>query len=93
MTPHSFESILESLPQGIVLLDSANRVTAFNSRTLDILGLPAGAIGRGMNIDGLPGTAEVEIERSSPAALILRSAGRMLAAPRAAFAVPVAEAQ
>ena len=42
---------------------------------------------------GLPGTAEVEIERSSPAALILRSAGRMLAAPRAAFAVPVAEAQ
>ncbi|MBP2446253.1 hypothetical protein JOH51_003692 [Rhizobium leguminosarum] len=31
---------------------------AFNSRTLDILGLPDGAIGKGMNIDGLPGTAD-----------------------------------
>lgn len=58
MMPHSFESILENLPQGIVLLDPADRVTAFNSRTLDILGLPAGAIGRGMKIDGLPGTAD-----------------------------------
>ncbi|MGB8290351.1 MAG: PAS domain-containing protein, partial [Rhizobium ruizarguesonis] len=38
MMPHSFESILESLPQGIVLLDPAGTVTAFNSRTLDILG-------------------------------------------------------
>ncbi|MBX4871226.1 PAS-domain containing protein [Rhizobium bangladeshense] len=56
--PHSFEAILENLPQGIVLLDSANTVTAFNSRTLDILGLPDGALRRGMNIDGLPGTAD-----------------------------------
>lgn len=58
MMPHSFESILESLPQGIVLLDPAGTVTAFNSRTLDILGLPQGAIRKGMNIDGLPGTAD-----------------------------------
>lgn len=55
---HSFESILESLPQGIVLLDPAGTVTAFNSRTLDILGLAEGAIRKGMNIDGLPGTAD-----------------------------------
>ncbi|MBB6220485.1 sensor histidine kinase [Rhizobium leguminosarum] len=58
MMPHSFESILENLPQGIVLLDPANRVTAFNSRTLAILGLPDGAIGKGMKIDRLPGTAD-----------------------------------
>ncbi|NKL28333.1 PAS domain-containing protein [Rhizobium leguminosarum bv. viciae] len=58
MMPHSFESILESLPQGIVLLDPAGTVTAFNSRTLDILGLPQGAIRKGINIDGLPGTAD-----------------------------------
>ncbi|ABC90513.1 hypothetical protein RHE_CH01718 [Rhizobium etli CFN 42] len=56
--PHSFEAVLENLPQGIVLLDSADTVTAFNSRALDILGLPDGALRRGMNIDGLPGTAE-----------------------------------
>lgn len=53
--PHSFEPILESLPQGIVLLDPASAVTAFNSRTLDILGLPEGAIRKGMAIDGLLG--------------------------------------
>ena len=39
---------------------------------------------------GLPGTVEVEVERATPASLILRSAGRMLAAPRAAFAVSAA---
>ncbi|MBY4607322.1 PAS-domain containing protein [Rhizobium sp. 9T] len=58
MMPHSFESILENLPQGIVLLDSANRVTAFNSRALEILGLPEGALRKGMDIDGLPGTLD-----------------------------------
>jgi len=33
---------------------------------------------------GLPGSVEVEVERLTPAALVLRSAGRLLAAPRAA---------
>ncbi|MBX5150205.1 PAS domain-containing protein [Rhizobium lentis] len=58
--PHSFEAMLENLPQGIVLLDSANMVTAFNARALDILGLPNGALRRGMNIDSLPGTADCQ---------------------------------
>jgi membrane fusion protein (multidrug efflux system) len=34
---------------------------------------------------GMPGTLEVEIERVTPAALVLRTAGRMLASPRSAF--------
>ena len=34
---------------------------------------------------GLPGTVEIEVERVTPAALILRNAGRMIAAPRPAF--------
>ncbi|MDX1980046.1 MAG: HlyD family efflux transporter periplasmic adaptor subunit [Bryobacteraceae bacterium] len=36
---------------------------------------------------GLPGTAEVAVERISPASLILRTAGSLLAAPRSAYAV------
>ncbi|HLK64369.1 MAG TPA: HlyD family efflux transporter periplasmic adaptor subunit [Bryobacteraceae bacterium] len=36
---------------------------------------------------GLPGTIEIEVERVTPAALILRNAGRMVATPRPAFAV------
>jgi membrane fusion protein (multidrug efflux system) len=31
---------------------------------------------------GLPGSVEVEVERLTPAALVLRTAGRLLAAPR-----------
>jgi membrane fusion protein (multidrug efflux system) len=34
---------------------------------------------------GLPGSLEVEVERVTPAELVLRSAGRMLASPRGAF--------
>jgi hypothetical protein len=30
----------------------------------------------------LPGSVEVEVERLTPAALVLRTAGRLLAAPR-----------
>ena len=62
--PHSFESILESLRQGIVLLDPGRTVTAFNSRTLEILGLPEGAIRKGMDIDGLLGAADCDAAAS-----------------------------
>jgi len=34
---------------------------------------------------GLPGSVEVEVERASPAALTLRTAGQLLTAPRSAF--------
>ena len=34
---------------------------------------------------GLPGSVEVEVERVTPAELLLRSAGRMLASPRETF--------
>ena len=34
---------------------------------------------------GLPGTVEVEVDRVSPAALVLRHAGRMLSTPHSAF--------
>jgi membrane fusion protein, adhesin transport system len=34
---------------------------------------------------GLPGSVEIEIERLTPAALVVRTAGRMFAAPRSAF--------
>ncbi|WP_092754819.1 sensor histidine kinase [Rhizobium aethiopicum] len=67
--PHSYESILENLPQGIVLLDSADTVTAFNSRALDILGPPNGAIHKGMTIDGLPGAADCRVAASRQPAM------------------------
>lgn len=41
---------------------------------------------------GLPGTVEVEVERATPASLILRNAGRVFAAPRAVFAATASEA-
>jgi HlyD family secretion protein len=34
---------------------------------------------------GLPGTVEVEVERVSPATLVLRAAGRLVTAPRSIF--------
>jgi len=34
---------------------------------------------------GLPGTVEVQVERISPAALVLRTAGRLVAEPRSVF--------
>ena len=34
---------------------------------------------------GLPGTVEVEVERTTPAALLMRVAGRMLTSPRSSF--------
>ena len=37
---------------------------------------------------GLPGTIEVEVERLSPAALVLRSAGKLLDRPAAAAGSP-----
>ena len=37
---------------------------------------------------GLPGSVEVQVERVTPAALILRTAGRMVAAPRSAYGQP-----
>jgi membrane fusion protein (multidrug efflux system) len=37
---------------------------------------------------GLPGSLEVEVERVSPAALVMRTAGRGVAAPRSVFDKP-----
>jgi multidrug resistance efflux pump len=42
---------------------------------------------------GMPGNVEVEIERISPASLMLRTAGRMLAEPRSAFTETAQAAQ
>ena len=36
---------------------------------------------------GLPGSVEIEIERLTPAALVIRTAGRLIAAPRSAFGI------
>jgi len=38
---------------------------------------------------GLPGTIEVEVERVSPATLILRAAGRLLASPTTSSGIPL----
>jgi len=35
---------------------------------------------------GLPGSVEVEVERATPAALTLRTAGQMITRPRSVFA-------
>ena len=37
---------------------------------------------------GLPGSVEVQVERISPAALVLRAAGQMVSAPKTTFAAP-----
>ncbi len=41
---------------------------------------------------GLPGTVEVEVERLSPAALVLRTAGKLLDRPAAASSEPTRQA-
>ena len=39
---------------------------------------------------GLPGSIEVEVEKITPVALVLRNAGKLLTEPRSAFADTVA---
>lgn len=50
---HLFENVLESLRQGILLLDSRNTVTFHNVRVTQILGLAEGVIRSGMSVDAL----------------------------------------